>query len=82
MKAYVVSREIDGQEGWLLDIRFGPQPSPQSRYDSRSIAQADCSALNRFVICSDVDHRCSFTVDELPDGKFGIICVCHPLATH
>jgi hypothetical protein len=78
MKAYVISREIDAHEGWLVDIRFGPQPSPQSRYASRSLAQADCSTLNGFVICCDVSHHCSFTVDELPDGTFGIICVCHP----
>ena len=82
MKAYVVSREIDRQEGWLVDIRFGSQPSPQSRYSSRSLAQADCSTLNRFVIHGNVSHRCSFTVDELPDGTFGIICVCHPLILH
>jgi hypothetical protein len=24
-------------------------------------------------------HVCSFAVDTLPGGDFGIICVCHPM---
>ena len=70
MKAYVLSNSSD--------IQFGAQPTPQSRYATREHAQADCRDLNQVNIEVGT-HRCSFSVDALPEGDFGIICVCHPL---
>ena len=79
MKAYVVGHKTDQVEGWLLDIQFGSQPTSECRYVSRPLAEIDCSNLNKYVVCSG-QHRCAFAVDELPDGSFGIMCVCHPFA--
>lgn len=77
MKAYVTSCQTDEVEGWLLDIHFGVKPSPECQYSSRTLAQIACCHLNHFVISREC-HHCSFAVDELPDGSFGIFCLCHP----
>jgi len=71
MKTYVL--------GCKTDVELGPQPSSESRYPVREFAGAVCRDLNRSGVRTD-KHHCSFAVDPLPEGDFGIICVCHPLA--
>ena len=77
MKAYVLEYKTNGPDPGLINLQYGTQPLPHSKYATRTLAEADCRSLNR----SDVyvgSHRCSFSVDTLPGGDFGIICVCHP----
>jgi len=75
MKAFAIFyRAID--EG-RVDFQFSSSPSPQFRYASRDLAANDCLRLNR-AECHVGDHRCSFVVDDLPEGDFGIICASHP----
>jgi len=60
-------------------VELGPEPSSESRYILCDSAGVVCRDLNK----SDVrtgEHHCSFTVDMLPQGDFGIICICHPHA--
>jgi len=65
--------------GYRVDVDFGPQPSEQSRYPNRGLAEDACCELNRLGVRTE-QHFCSFTVERLPEGDFGIICVCHPLS--
>jgi|KBSMisStaDraftv2_1062788.scaffolds.fasta_scaffold38807_6 hypothetical protein len=69
MNAYVL--------GYKVDVEFGPEPSQQSRYTVRGLAEAACRELNKLAVSTDT-HQCSFAVATLPEGDFGIICVCHP----
>lgn len=69
MKSYV--------HGYKVDIQYGQLPAPASRYANRTLAESACRDLNRFGVWVG-SHRCSFAVDRLPEGDFGIICVCHP----
>jgi hypothetical protein len=71
MNSYVV--------GYKIDIEFGSQPSQESRYPSRGLAEAACRDLNGMGVRTD-KHHCSFAVERLREGDFGIICVCHPLS--
>jgi len=71
MNAYVLRYKVD--------IEFGPQPSQQSRYLVRGLAEDACRDLNRLGIRTE-QHHCSFAVDRLPEGDFGIICICHPMS--
>lgn len=70
MKAYLL--------GYKLDVEFGDQPGSDSRYANRELAEGDCRILNRFSL-RVANHQCSFAVDALPEGGFGIICICHPM---
>jgi len=71
MKAYVLGNRVD--------VEFGPQPSSEFRYALRELAVAVCRDLNTLAVHSG-NHHCSFAVDALHGGDFGIICVCHPLS--
>jgi hypothetical protein len=44
------------------------------------MAEVNCLALNQRLSIGVGTHRCSFAVDALSEGGFGIICVCHPLS--
>jgi hypothetical protein len=70
MKAYVLAHKAD--------VELGPQPGSESRYPLRELAGAVCRDLNRLSLRTE-KHLCSFAVDLLPEGDFGIICICHPL---
>jgi len=76
MKAYAINYGLDLST--QVNVQYGSQPTPESRYSTREKAAQDCVRLNqvRFHVGS---HRCAFAVDKLPDGDFGIICACHPI---
>ena len=71
MNSYVV--------GYKINVEFGPQPSQQSRYPVRGLAEAACRDLNGLGVHTG-KHKFSLAVDRLNEGDFGIICVCHPLS--
>ena len=75
MKSYASNYSVDLTTH--LNIQYGSQPTPDSRYSTREQAAMDCVRLNqgRLQVGS---HRCAFAVDKLPEGDFGIICACHP----
>ncbi len=77
MKAYVVGYGTNESGTKLTSLQYGPQPLPDSKYQTRTQAEVDCRNLNRSGIHAG-SHQCSFSVDRLPGGDFGIICVCHP----
>lgn len=77
MKTYVVGYQTNETNVALLDVRYGAQPLPDAKFPTRSMAEAECKSLNRSGIHVG-SHRCSFSVDALPAGGYGIICVCHP----
>ena len=70
MKAYIL-----GFKSNPTKLQFGPEP--EARYETREQAESECQDLNRSDICVGV-HQCSFSVDPLPEGDFGILCICHP----
>jgi hypothetical protein len=72
MKTYVLDH--------ATDLQYGPYPTPESRYTTRAMAEVNCLALNQRLSIGVGTHRCSFAVDALSEGGFGIICVCHPLS--
>jgi hypothetical protein len=71
MKTYVLDH--------TADLQYGPHPTPESQYSTRASAEVHCLDLNQRLSVGVGSHQCSFAVDALPDGGFGIICVCHPL---
>lgn len=80
MKAYVVEFGSMLQDPRRFEVRYGLEPNSQSEYASRKLAEAAIEKLNRFEVRVGA-HHCAFTVDALPDGMFGVFCVCHPLCT-
>lgn len=81
MKAYVVDYKTSSFKETLTELCFGPEPLLNLRYATRELATADCVHLNHFGPHMEA-HRCAFAVDQLPQGDFGIICVCHPIASN
>jgi hypothetical protein len=51
--------------GYKVEVEFGPQPSQQSRYSVRVLAEDACRELNRFGVRTE-QHCCSFAVERLP----------------
>jgi len=45
MNAYVL--------GYKVDVEFGPEPSQQSRYTVRGLAEAACRELNKLAVSTD-----------------------------
>ena len=76
MKAYLLGYKIGSPEQWPLRAQYGLEP--KSLYVTRELAVADCIYLNRLRLTIEA-HCCAFAVDELPEGGFGIICICHPM---
>lgn len=77
MKTYVLGYKNDLSDAGLNKVEYGARPLPDSKYATRSLAEADCRNLNRSGVHVG-SHQCSFSVDALPEGEFGIFCVCHP----
>lgn len=77
MKAYVVRYRTSPEDSRRIDVMYAPDLSPESRYASRQLAEAACRNLNGFEVRVGM-HQCAFSVDPLPDGGFGVHCVCHP----
>ena len=75
MKAYAINYGLDLTT--QVDVQYGSQPTPESRYSTREQAARDCVRLNQTQVRIG-SHCCAFAVDKLPDGGFGIICACHP----
>jgi len=77
MKKYVLSYNENESAAGLINLQYGSQPLHDSKYATRTLAEVDCKNLNR-TGAQVGSHRCSFSVDALPEGEFGIFCVCHP----
>ena len=77
MKVYVVAYRTDDLERSPTEVRYGLEPTAESRYVTRALAVTDCMLLNSHRLSIGA-HCCAFTVDDLPTGDFGIICTCHP----
>ena len=80
MKAYVIGYEFSSHQDGSMGVRFGLEPIVECRYATRDLAMTECIDLNRQHSTMGM-HCCAFTVDELSEGDFGIICVCHPVTT-
>lgn len=76
MKAYVLRCKRNQP---VIEFEYGTRPDVESRYSTRAIAESDCRNFNSLDVHVGM-HRCSFAVDDLPEGDFGIICICHPMA--
>jgi hypothetical protein len=77
MKAYVLGYRANKPQAERTEFQYGARPLPDSRYTTRTSAEVDCRTLNQSAFRTG-SHQCSFSVDKLPEGDFGIICVCHP----
>lgn len=76
LKVYAVSTEVFPDTH--IQIQYGATPFGVFRYATRELTAVDCVRLNRnqFQVGQ---HCCALTVEQLPDGEFGLTCICHPL---
>ena len=73
MPAYVF--RYSNREGPLLvDFDDGPGWKMIERW----VAEAHCETLRNAHVCVG-EHSCDFSVAELDDGAFAIVCESHPL---
>ena len=77
MKAYVIEYGPRLEDTRQILVVYGPDPKPELKYATRQAAEAICRKLNLFEVRVG-RHQCAFSVDQMPDGDFGIFCVCHP----
>ena len=61
-----------------MEVQYGSEPKRNLRYATRELATETCLNLNKFRLQIGA-HSCAFTADKLPEGDFGIICICHPV---
>lgn len=76
MKAYLIGYKVGSPQVIPLEAQYSLEPA--LRYATRGLAATDCMHLNRQRLTIGA-HSCAFAVDELPEGGFGIICICHPV---
>ena len=77
MKAYVVGYWPRPADPRLTEVEYSPKPSTESRYATQQLAEAECEKLNRFEVRVG-RHHCTFAVEMLSDGDFGVFCIDHP----
>jgi len=78
LKFYAVSAEVFDHNH--VQIQYGPDPLGAFRYVTRERAAVACVRLNQIQFHGG-SHCCALTVEQLPDGEFGLICVCHPFGS-
>lgn len=47
------------------------------KMEQRYEAESECIVLNNMRVGVG-EHLCKFTVGELPDGQFAVVCLTHP----
>lgn len=86
MKAYVAGyrekeKEEDKEKGRKIasrtEIEVGYSKEPKWTVASREEANYQCRTL-RGVDVHVGPHYCEFSVEELPNGEFAIVCLSHP----
>ena len=85
MKAYVFGyRPIKEQE--RLETTVGSDGDYWVKYSAtpenwtipeRRLADVECDILRRMRVHVDA-HYCEFSVEELRDGEFAVVCTTHP----
>ncbi|WP_158786007.1 hypothetical protein [Granulicella sp. L46] len=77
--------EVANQDGSTKqvagDLQVEYSGSPTHTWPSRMEAQYECAYLNGALVKLGF-HICSFTVEELPGGRFGIVCLDHSNDSH
>lgn len=61
-------------------VSFGDAPNPKWPMRAISAARMHRDRLQGYQIHVD-DHFCSFTVEEIPESGFAIVCLTHPPLT-
>jgi hypothetical protein len=62
-------------------VKVAYSSTPTYTWPSRMEAQYECEFLNREKVAIHF-HVCEFTVEELPGGRFGIVCLEHTTESH
>jgi len=50
---------------------------PEWQMQERELADYECRLLNGIHVRVR-EHLCAFTVEELPDAQFAVVCLAHP----
>jgi hypothetical protein len=74
MKCYVESFGPTRENPEEVEVSYSQQPS--WRISSRDSAQAEIRILEELAVHVGL-HRCEFSIEELHDGKFAIVCLAH-----
>jgi hypothetical protein len=83
MKTYVhgygpKEKKQTGQEATpQYEIEVEYTKDPQWRMPFREFAECEREDLQRMKV-HIADHYCDFSVEELPDNEFAIVCLSHP----
>jgi hypothetical protein len=63
------------------DLQVAYSSTPTHTWPSQMEAQYECAFLNGAAVHVGF-HICDFTVEELPGGRFGIVCLDHTNDSH
>jgi len=63
------------------DLQVVYSGTPTLTWPSRMEAHYDCVYLNGAMVKIGF-HICNFTVEDLPGGRFGIVCLDHTNDSH
>ena len=58
-----------------VDVQF--TKVPEWTIQAREIAESECQILRRMRVHVG-SHYCNFSVEELPNSEFAIVCLSHP----
>ena len=79
MKAYVADykpeENVPEQNPTPYDIKYSKQPVWTMEFVRQ--AESQCNDLNS-MRAHIGQHYCKFSVEELPEGKFAIVCLTQP----
>jgi hypothetical protein len=74
MKCYVESFGPTGENPEKIEVSYSQQPS--WKISALESAQAELRILQGLAVHVGL-HRCEFSIEELPDGEFAIVCLAH-----
>jgi hypothetical protein len=78
MKVYVTGYQLKELPTHQEDIEVGYSKDPPE-WRTVSVYEADARRIFLQDKRVQVDgHRCQFSVEELPEGQFAIVCLSHP----
>jgi hypothetical protein len=52
--------------------------TPAWKIATLPVAQRECEILQGLRVRVGYHHHCEFSVEELPEGEFAIVCLTHP----
>jgi hypothetical protein len=73
----VPERETHDEREARRTVRVDYCPEPEWKIPTREMAAIELQTLQRMWVYVE-GHYCEFSIDELPDGAFAIVCLSHP----